>query len=157
MDRITQPDNLTEISNKKVVTATHYSGDKRALDVAVKNIIPIATVPVPISGSSLTEYGEVNAIAANVETDVAVYIVPPGKKLLLEAVEVDGGNLATYKIYLAGSIIFKKSTYWTQFDASIPCYNREVLTGVVVKVTAEHDRPDTADFNATIIGSLIDV
>lgn len=97
--------------------------------------------------------GSVTSVASSTLTDIINYTVPVGEKLFLYKIEVSGCNVAKFQIDIEGSIKGVRRTYWGNFNADFEFNRLELNSGETIKVQVIHERPNTGDFEATIIGN----
>lgn len=110
---------------------------------------------IPVSA-----FNSITAVPQAIETTIVTYTVPPGYKFWLQLVEVSGSNSALFNIYIAAALSAAKRTYFggslnDEFKF-IPVFGKglELAAGTVVQAKALHDRTDTGDFEARVIGLL---
>lgn len=113
----------------------------------------------PVGSDSINEFDE-TSIAAATTQDVLSYEVPVGKSLFLCAIDCEGDNIATYRIYREGELIAKRSTCFWSDDGFIDFRSKnnggqKILTGETVRVEVENFRNSAANFSARLIGVLI--
>lgn len=130
--------------------------DRHALHVKVGNSESEA-VPVYLTegaGVLFTVWNEITAVGANIESTVVTYIVPLGKTAKIQLIDIDGDNIAIYKVKLNGSTIAKKHMWWIpgltgQFSFG---QGLELSAGQTLSVTVIHERPAVGSFNSRIQG-----
>ena len=148
-----------------LVTSTSVSG-KQGLDVNVVNPIAITTT-TPITsklipnGATASTFNQISSVATGVLTIITTYTVPMGIVAYLARVEYSGTNIADYTLYLNGTPIDKKLTYFggsletvSNFDVSISV-GLQLAPGDVVQTKVLHQRPDPGDFSSRILAMEI--
>jgi hypothetical protein len=100
------------------------------------------------------KYNEVTSVASGVTTNLISYTAPSGGSRI-SRIDVSGENVALFTLMVNGSTIMVKRTWWMEFNQ---CFvfdpNTEGLklnAGDTVLVTVLHNRPDLANFEATIL------
>ncbi len=108
----------------------------------------------------INEFAETAAIVANVVTNILTYAVPPTQELFITRIDVSGGNIATYEVYIDGDLVARKRTYFggnlsESFDFSLSSRRGlSVQAGDIIIVKVSHERPFTAVFEARLQGLL---
>ena len=119
----------------------------------------LRATPVDVSfasnGLTVPTYNEVSAVASGVLTVITTYTVPAVTKAFLQQILGTGTNIATYTVWINGSLVAKKYTYFTEFAADFVFATDmdsglNLATGDVVQIKVLHNRPTVGDFNATI-------
>ena len=108
------------------------------------------SVGVLETGTVDTAYNEVLSVASSILTTVTTYTaIQPTR---IKWIDVSGTNIATYTVYVNGTPISKKRTYYGNLDNSFQ-YSKgyALLTSDVVAVKVEHTQPSVGDFNAFIL------
>lgn len=133
---------------------------RQALHVKVGNA-ESESIPVYLTatGDLFTLWNEVSAVGANIETTVVSYLTPLLKTTKVKMIDIDGDNIAIYKVKLNGVTIAKKHMWW------IPGLNGsfefgdglELTAGQTLSVTVEHTRPYVGSFNARVQGVEKDI
>lgn len=134
---------------------------RQALHVKVGNSAA-ESIPVYLTdanGLLFTLWNEVTAVAASIETTVVTYIVPLGKTTKIQIIEIDGDNIALYRVKLDSITIAQKHMWW------IPGLNGqfnfggglELAAGQTIEVTVIHERPYVGSFNSRVQGIEADV
>lgn len=102
-------------------------------------------------------YGEASAVAAGIETTIVTYVVPMGlTNALLQRVSVSGENVGRYRIFLNGTVIDTRRTYYggefnQYFEFSMGSGDGYLLApGDIVVAKILHDRPFVANFQSRI-------
>ena len=103
-----------------------------------------------------TKFDEAPSVASGSETSVVSYTVPSGKTARLHRVTYSGENVATYNLYIAGSIEERRRTHFgadltgdMRFTGAAkegPLYP----AGTVIQLKVLHTRPSAASFNGRI-------
>jgi hypothetical protein len=81
--------------------------------------------------------------------------------LILTRVEFSSSNIATYRLYIGGTVQSLTHTWFNgpmsdAWDFSIPTLGGLLVpAGTLIKVTAQHNRPAPCNFNARIGGILV--
>jgi hypothetical protein len=116
----------------------------------------VVVEPFGAATNVVSTYAEALAVVSGVTTTVASYTVPVGKTAALQRVEVNGENIADYKVLVNSIVVDRKRTYFggglnENFD--FEGYQAEgipLVAGNIVQVTVLHTRPTTGDFGARI-------
>lgn len=95
-------------------------------------------------------YNDVLLVPANVETNIINYVVPASLMQIVRA-EFGGTNIGKYRFYIDNVC---KAQYVTWFNGPMDgTWNfdaggkgEDLLSGQVIKVTAEHGRPFVGDY-----------
>lgn len=112
------------------------------------NVLPSSNAKV------ISQFGEALAVASGALTVLLTYTMPPTKSGYLERINVSGENIAKYDVYLNGSKIDTRRTY---FGASLNEFfdflsssgdGLPLISGDIVSVKVLHNRPLTGDFEA---------
>lgn len=109
----------------------------------------------------INKFDEITSITSNSEFLIVSYLVPIGKKFLLSFCEASGENIATYTVKKNTDIIARQRTW---FNGSMNVlFNFQSMNGKfsfnagdTVFIYVEHNRIETANFDARIFGELID-
>lgn len=108
-------------------------------------------------GSNKNAYGEASAVPAGVETTIVQYTVSLAlASAILQRVSVCGENVGRYRVFLNGTVIDTRRTYYggsfnEYFEFSIGSSDgAQLAPGDVVAVKILHDRPFIGDFQARI-------
>lgn len=127
-------------------------GNLTRVAVEVSNVPEVSFVEL---GETILLYNEISSVASGALTSIIAYAVPVGFIFALDRVDVSGENIATYQVEIDSVINSKSRTYFGNLNTSL-LFNAKRLTGLkLITVKVEHSRPEVADFNATIIGRLI--
>jgi hypothetical protein len=100
-------------------------------------------------------YGEILALAKDATSVVTSYTVPAGQNFFLDNVEFSGGNAGTWVIKVATVVKGKKRTSSSVISDDFHFKNFKATAGDVIEVSVTNERNPTADFEATINGTLI--
>lgn len=131
-------------------------GEKLARRVSNEADDPLSVVLIPsTSDTSVNEYSEISSLASGSLTTILSYTVPVGKTLFLNHIEVSGGNIAKYQVEINSIVKGTRRTYWGNFNSDFYYNKQKILSGIIIKVSVIHTRPIVADFNATLLGTLI--
>lgn len=108
--------------------------------------------------TSVNTFNEISSLASGSETIVATYTAPVAKVSYLIRAEGSGENIARYRVFLNGSPIARRYTYFggalnTDFefmndDMELP--GLKLVVGDIITVRVLHNRPTVADFSARI-------
>lgn len=103
-------------------------------------------------GELLNIYDEQASVPSASPTTVTTYTVPLAKSALLKNVAVSGENVAEYEVRVNGSTQDKLRTYFGGNLSALFEFDRGLFLEAsdIVTVTVLHNRPSSADFNATI-------
>lgn len=110
-----------------------------------------------IGEEPLWPYDEVSAVTAEIETTIITYTVPVGKVGLLYRVEASGENIAHYKVYINGTVIASKRTYFggdlnATFEfTSTNKRSVQLESGDVLEVKVTHSRPIASNFESRLL------
>lgn len=137
------------------VTITDDGGDE--LQINSDGSINVVIVP-SVSGNSIVrnKYGAVAGLAANTQTTVVSYTVPPGRASILQRAVASGENIAKYDVLINGIVQSTLRTYFAggfnaEFEFTTGQNNGIVLeAGDVVLLRVIHQRPQLADFDGRI-------
>lgn len=109
--------------------------------------------PIPVDpttrGEPKHEYNE-STVAALATGTLIDFTVSVGKGCDLTFVECSGDNLAHYIVEVNGSVVSKKRTWWTAFNADFRLNELNLTAGDNVKIITENESSSTAFFNATL-------
>jgi hypothetical protein len=111
------------------------------------------------SGDPYTTYSESLSVQSGVETIVLSYMVPSGMTFYLRHALGSGENIAAYTMYVDGSAVAKKRSWYTDFNVDFffeadVNEGLEVLGSSVLELTVLHNSPMPGNFNASIFGQL---
>lgn len=114
-------------------------------------------VPVSLTPQDqINTYAEVSSVASATLTTIVSYTVPIGKIFYLNLAELSGSNIAEVFVTVNNVTIAKKRTYFTDYNAEFLFFGNAQAAGDVVAVKIEHNRALVGDFEARIIGGLVD-
>ena len=123
-----------------------------------------SAVPVYLTESSGNEsvrvFSEALSVVAAVETTVASYTVPVGKRFVIERVNFSGNNLARYSVEIDSTLFDRVFTHWATSFYGSRVYQSGgdgifLNAGQVVSLKALHSSNDVGDFYGSIEGFLI--
>lgn len=101
------------------------------------------------------QYAEVDSVVAGVQTTILTFVASSGGFRVFK-VDVSGENVAVYTLVLNSSTIALRRTYWGIFNSTFifdNLTNGLVLnSGDTLTVSVIHERPNSADFEATLYG-----
>ena len=143
---------IIQDSNGNEITLVDTGSGNYAIPVQVGITLPSAVNNV---------FGQALAVPTATPTTLVTYIVPLGKEFALLRVLCSGENVATYEVLVDGVVQGLQRTYFgadlnTEFDFSaLEDFGFRLTQGQVVTVRVTHDRPDPANFEARIMGSII--
>ena len=154
-NEIKAPDSSDATCDKRTITGTNKVIEsilKRALDVFVTNPEDF----VALNGSAINEYNTVSSVAASSVTNVITYTVPVGFNFYFSRAQVSGNNKAVFEVLIDGQVEAKKRTYFTHYNESFAFDLLKLSAGQVIIVRVTHNRPMVGDFEARIVGYLIE-
>jgi hypothetical protein len=99
-------------------------------------------------------YAEISAINSATPTTILSYTVPIGiPTATINTVDVSGTNIATYQVEVNSATVDKKRTYHGGSLNSVFDFNDSIslITGDIVRISVEHARPFSGDFNARLV------
>jgi len=108
--------------------------------------------------STVNIFNEISSVPKLAETDIINFTVAPTIRFVLHRVEFTGANIAKYKLYIGGVAQAINQTWFNGdmssfWDFSAPGNSGlKVPSGVSVRVTVIHTRPDPAYFAAQVHG-----
>jgi len=111
------------------------------------------SINVNVVSSTSTAYnfrfGEVSSVAFNILTPVLSYTATADS--LLQRILVSGTNISMFEVVVNGNMVARKYTYYGNLNETFDLgAGIKVLSGQTILVRTRHNRPDVADFNATI-------
>lgn len=115
---------------------------------------------ISVNKEALNVFGEVLLLASGASDMLVTYIVPLGKILFLQLVEFGGQNIATYTVLVDGTVIARRRTWFNgnlSDDFDFESYGNGGLkleASQTVELQVENFRPDVADFEGRIFGTL---
>jgi len=117
------------------------------------------TSPVPVyfteNGESLNLYDEQLSVAGLASENIINYTVPLTKGVEFKNLHISGDNKSIFSILVNDVVILKHRIWFTKFSDSIPL-NIDLIASDNIKITVENKTNSTADFNATLQGSIFD-
>lgn len=119
---------------------------------------PDGSINVTISGSTgivQSLYNEANSVASGATVVLNTYTVPALTTAAIEKIELGGGNIAIYEVFVNAVKIDKKRTYFgsnLSTDIIFGISNTSLLlsAGDVLQVKVTNFRPTVADFESRI-------
>jgi hypothetical protein len=130
-------------------------GGNSAREVFVGNDINNPS-PVSMPGESFIEFFSLALLAGLASENIGSLTVPPGKTLLLQRVMVSGDNIAKYSIIINDVVKSVKRSWWGSFDRDFYMGQTKVESGSVLRVLVSNQSNSLSDFNATVVGRLLD-
>lgn len=106
------------------------------------------------AGQKITVFGNVNSAIKNIEHTVLLYTIPINKKFVIIGGSGSGKTDGIFKLYINNNIKEVLFNAWTTRNVRFGV-QEEVLSNIVIKITAEHMSNFVHDFYATIFGKLI--
>jgi len=107
------------------------------------------------TGTFISEYNEVTAVAIAASANVLTYTVPPGQTLALSRVLVSSDSVATVQITFDSAINAKERLTFTSFNTTFTYDAYPLAAGTVITLTAiNNSAQGPASFNATLQGVL---
>lgn len=110
------------------------------------------------SVSSVNLFNEIESVPKNAEVDILNFTVSPLTRLILHRIELNGSNIAKYKLYIGGVAQAANQTWFNGemsalWDFTAPNNSGlKIATGTSVRVTVKHSRPDVGTFSAQLHG-----
>jgi hypothetical protein len=99
-------------------------------------------------------HNDITSVASGVETTIIAVTVPSGG-YRLEKIDVSGENVARYRVYVSGTEIYSKRSWWCNFNVDFNFENFDngylLTSGQVLTVTCYHTSPFLGDFEATVL------
>lgn len=122
----------------------------------MSNITGIIRAVPTNSGTVISVYNEVSAVASSATVVLNTYTVPLATEAVLQRIEIGGQNIATYEVFVNAVKIDRKRTYFGSnlsteivFDTtSSSAYT--LSAGDVLQVKVTNFRPTTSDFESRI-------
>lgn len=120
------------------------------------NVNVVSAPPSPGSLATNTNiYNEITSVPTSVLSSIITYTVPPSSNFFFSLAEVAGTNTANYSIYIDGSVIARKYTYFGgELNADFEFDNYKLTAGQVITVKVIQNRPYVGDFAGRILGTL---
>lgn len=138
----------------------HNDLEKNKFGASSNNLVAVRVITGDVvdtapASANLLNYSEVSSLAKNTEATLLQYTVPVGQTLKLSQIDVSGDNVAVYKVEVDGSTKDTKRTWWTRFNESFEFGEFEISESINVTVKVIHYSNDVGDFNAKILGRLV--
>jgi hypothetical protein len=117
--------------------------------------VPVTAV-IGTTGTVLSTFATVSAVATNATVTILSYTVPPGKTGYLLKAEMSGTNIATYDVLLNAAEFARIRTYFSgPFDGVVtvgqgPQDAYKLSTGDVVSIQVTNFRPTAGDFECRL-------
>lgn len=135
------------------------STEERLTDVFVESPSRANKTAIEVFGSFstndsastlLSDYQEAAAIVSGVTTLILTHTFSSDAKI--HSVCASGENIAMYELFVDSVLLERKRTYFGSSLDLIFDYGSkyDVLSGAVLELKVVHNRPMTADFNATL-------
>lgn len=153
----------TRIENAEINVALDASDDSvkigdgtNYLKINADGAINVSSTPVA-DERLVNTYLETTAVPSGSETLIATYTVPSGKLAYLYLVEGSGENIALYSVYLNGTRISQKRTYYgsglnVDFEFAYAFSKGLALNaGDIVSLKTIHNRPTPGDFEGKLL------
>jgi hypothetical protein len=140
----------------------HTDGTVR-VDPTGQTVQPVNVVnPIVIApgtgGSPLVQYNSAAAVAANIETTIVSFIVPPGQTLHLNACEGTGDIAGCrYTVYVNGALVMAKRTTVAEPNADLDFKGAQplVMAGQIIQLKVTHFLGGhLGNFDGTILGTF---
>ena len=106
-------------------------------------------------GTAINVYDDVSSVAQSSATTILTYVVPALKTFYFKNASVSGTNIATYTVKVDGGTQDLKRTYWGMFNETFSFEKYKINSGETITVEVIHERPNSGDFNAKIVGNLV--
>lgn len=102
-------------------------------------------------------YVEVTSVATAVPTTILTYTVPSTPNgFYFSLVEVSGTQVADFRVYVDGTRVARKYTYYGNgFNTEFDFLGFKLNVGQVITVEVLNSQSTIGDFNSRIVGSLI--
>jgi hypothetical protein len=135
---------------------------KSSAPTGTENALVVRNIPSGIQMVSLTEgtsgtiisvFSEVSAVASNATSPIITYTVPAGKTNFLTHIDMSGTNIATYDIIINSAEFARKRTYFGgDLSTILDCGSTGYLlnAGDILIVQVTNFRPTPGDFEARI-------
>jgi hypothetical protein len=154
--RITAQDNDPNPGNLHSSVRISDGIDELAInpDGSINVVIPPGAGGIPVN-----EFNEIASVLAGVLTTILTYTVPAPYGGSLFRVEVGGNNVATYEVWINGTVEARVRTWFgtslTQVcEFSSGASGFQLFTGDVIEVKVLHNRPYVGDFEARLQAQL---
>lgn len=121
------------------------------------NVRLIGVTGEQVNGTVVSYFDEVSGVSAGVETTIISLAVGLGETLHLAKIDAGGENIGLFNVYVNGSLVAKKRTYFqggydVVFDfQSEPDRGIKLSAGDVIEVKVTHNRPGSASFEAQVV------
>lgn len=130
--------------------------DRRTQDVEGNQKLDDILNTLGGAGNVVNTYDTISAVPQNTTTTVVTYTVPVGKTFELDIVEFSGENIAKYQIDIDATIeATRRTNYGADLSGEFNMAGVCLAAGTIIKLTVEHPRPMSADFEGRITGTLI--
>lgn len=153
----TAADNMANSSAKLPVLAavattanpSWTNGNMVPLSVDTTGALRVAGVTS--AAALVTRHAEIVAIGSGSETTIITVTASVTPTHVMK-VEVSGENVALFRVKVNGTVISDKRTWWGAFNQvfDYPLSGLVLASGDVLTVTVIHNRPTTANFEATV-------
>ena len=125
-------------------------GPTQSIPVVLATGQSSASIGTVESGTVETSFNEILSVASGAETQVVFYTAVTSTRL--KTAEVTGTNIATYTVYVNGSPIHKKRTYFGNLDNNFQfSKGYQLEDGDVVTITTLHNQSSPGDFSGFIL------
>ena len=99
-------------------------------------------------------HNDITSVAASIETTI-ITVTAPSNGLRIEKIDVSGDNVALYRVYINGTEIYSKRSWWSNFNLDFDFENFAngylLSSGQVLTVTCYHTSHFLGDFEATVL------
>lgn len=136
--------------NRDVKTATP---EGKAFRVDVVNQ-PIA-VNYGERGDVTFLHEDLNITSKNTAT-ILTLIVPAGKIVELENVQASGDGFALYEVQINSNTMFRKRTYYTEYNAEFDLGNYKLIASDDIKVIITNRSGESCDYDTTLTYRIYD-
>ena len=129
-------------------------------NTAAEAVPVFVTNASPITKADVNQFQDITAVTSGSETLITSYTVPVAKTLYLARVESSGTNIATFNLYINGSLSARRRTYFgSSLNETFEFFTKDgsgliLNAGDVLSIKVIHFRPSTGDFEARIQGVL---
>jgi hypothetical protein len=144
-------------TNTDVVAQDVSLHDHLGNEYSVLNPMPVNVVSTPATNENIkTMFDEAPAVASGSETLIISYSVPIGKIALLQRITFSGENVATYNLYINGSIEERKRTHFGADLSGEMVFlgggeeGPKYVPGDTIELKVLHTRPNPGSFNGRI-------
>lgn len=139
-------------NSKEVAVRVHICNADDMVDLNVD-----VTPELPGGWSALNYFSSATTVPTATPVYVLTYTVPVGKKLVLKSIAASGTNRAKYTVEINSLIQAVKRTYEPVFNVDFDFDRYALAAGDVLKVSAEHNRPNVSDHEVKLLGYLGDI